>query len=137
MRTAFALVIAAPLFFGVLRASDLVPLATPPQNVEIRGFLGIVVPSSPKSVPTGDFRSILSVIAKTPAAAAGIQSGDYILSVDGRSTAELKSFGELVHLLQGAPDSKVRLELKRIGSGQVEILTLTRIGMGFAAGSPK
>jgi C-terminal processing protease CtpA/Prc len=107
------------------------------QNSEIRGFLGIVVPNSPKQGPTGDFRSIASVMPGSPAEAAGTKAGDYILAVDGKSTADLKSNLELIHALQGPPDSVVRLQLKRVADGRVETVSITRKKQLMSSAFPK
>ena len=114
-------------------AADVSPIP----GVEVRGFIGVVIPTSPKQVATGDFRSVLSIVPKSPAEAAAIKPGDFILSVNGQSTAPMKSYLDLVHALQGPPDSTVRLELKRIETGQIETIQITRSKQLFSADFPK
>jgi len=111
--------------------------AASPNGIEERGFVGVVISNAPKQAPTGDFRSILSVIPESAAAEAGIRPGDYILSVDGQSTAGMKSYAELLHALQGAPGTRIRLELKRIEGGRIETLTITRGKQLFSVDFPK
>jgi hypothetical protein len=94
-------------------------------GVEERGFVGLVM-RTPGPATTGDFRSIHWVTSGSPAASAGIKPHDYILSVDGQSTAEMKTLDALVHALQGAPGTPVRFELRRIESRKLETLTITR-----------
>jgi len=110
--------------------------ATPLIGFEERGFVGVVIGTT-KQVPGGDFRSILSVIPKSPAADAGIKSGDYIISVDGKSTAGMKTPFELIHALQGAPGTQIRLELKGVDSEGVDTLTITRAKQIFSVDLPK
>ena len=68
---------------------------------------------------------------------AGVKPGDYILSIDGVSTSSLKTYLELIHALQGAPGSSVKLELKRINSKRTETLNLTRAKQLFSVDIPK
>jgi C-terminal processing protease CtpA/Prc len=103
----------------------------------VRGFIGVLVPSAVSQVPTRDFRTILSIFPNSPAEAAGVAAGDYILAVDGKSTATMQEYLELVHALQGAPGSVVRLQLKRIADGQIETLAITRGKQFFGPGFPK
>src|SRR5262245_16803222 len=57
---------------------------------------------------------VIAPIEGTPAARAGIQSGDRILKIDETSTDDL-SIDDAVRLMQGARGSKVRLTINRKG----------------------
>ena len=84
------------------------------------GIIGIQLSAA------GDVRSIVGVVPNTPAAAAGIQAGDYILTVDGVNVA---AFGreELVGAISGQPGTQVVIALRRQGSDKREHLVLTRV----------
>ena len=73
-----------------------------------------------------DVRAIVSVMPNTPAAAAGVQPGDYILTVDGVNVAAL-SREELVGAISGEPGTQVVLALRRPGSDEHKRLVLTRV----------
>jgi carboxyl-terminal processing protease len=73
----------------------------------------------------GGLLKVIAPIDGTPAARAGIKSGDLITSVDGK-TIEGLSLEEAVDKLRGAPDTKVTLTLKRTGDSTPIVLTLTR-----------
>ena len=65
------------------------------------------------------------VIQGGPAARAGLQAGDLILSVDGK-TAETSGLPELVRLLKGQPQTKVKLSIKKTGTEQIVTTEITR-----------
>ncbi|WP_300297104.1 S41 family peptidase [Anaerosolibacter sp.] len=65
------------------------------------------------------------VIQGGPAARIGLQAGDLILSVDGK-TAEEDGLPELVRLLKGQPQTKVRLSVKKTGTAQIVTAEVTR-----------
>lgn len=65
-------------------------------------------------------------LPQSPAADAGIVPGDYIIAVDGRSTAGMKVHMDLFRVLQGAPDTVVRIEMKRVATGKIELIALKR-----------
>jgi len=92
-------------------------------SLELRGFIGLMVAESKAGE---DFRIIRAVDPDSPAYNAGITRGDYIVSVDGRSTVDLKSAEELQNLLKGDPGTSVRLELLKAKSGRAETLIITR-----------
>ena len=66
------------------------------------GIIGIQLSAA------GDIRLIAGVLPGSPAAAAGIQPGDYILTVDGMNVA---AFGreELIGAISGEPGTQVVL----------------------------
>ncbi len=99
-------------------------------NVETRGHfggLGIVIGQDDSEVLT-----VMSPIAGTPAAKAGILPGDKIVAIEGQSTADM-SLVEAVKLLRGPRGSKVTITVLRLqenGDGATEPeqfdVTLTR-----------
>ena len=74
----------------------------------------------------GDIRSVAGVMPNTPAAAAGIQVGDYILTVDGVNVAGF-SREDLVSAISGEPGTQVVLALRRQDRDEKERLVLTRV----------
>ncbi len=69
--------------------------------------------------------TVIAPLPETPAERAGIQTGDQIVEVDGRSTEGWNS-EEAVKALRGAPGSTVRITVRRVGLGQVLPYVLTR-----------
>ena len=61
----------------------------------------------------------------SPAAAAGLQTGDYVRAIDGRSTRDMSVF-EGTRLLRGAPGSKVVLTVIRGNAADPHEITLVR-----------
>ena len=61
----------------------------------------------------------------SPAAKAGIQTGDYIRAIDGRSTRDMQVF-EGVRLLRGQPGSSVKLTVLRGNAAEPHEVTLVR-----------
>lgn len=69
---------------------------------------------------------VVSPIDGTPAANAGLQSGDFITHIDGKLVAEM-TLQEAVETMRGAPGSKVTITVRRGGiTGQPFDVTLTR-----------
>ncbi|MBP7253787.1 MAG: S41 family peptidase [Alphaproteobacteria bacterium] len=69
---------------------------------------------------------VVSPIDGTPAANAGLQSGDFITHIDSKLVAEM-TLQEAVESMRGAPGSKVTITVRRGGlSGQPFDVTLTR-----------
>jgi carboxyl-terminal processing protease len=66
----------------------------------------------------GDRHKVISVLPNTPAAKAGILSGDFITAVDDRATADL-AIEEVAQRIQGQPGTNVRLTVLR-GEASVE-----------------
>jgi carboxyl-terminal processing protease len=71
------------------------------------------------------YAAVVAVIPNGPADKAGIDSGDIIEAVEGRSTHEL-SLAEITSLLSGAPGSTVNLEVVRARRSEPQKITLTR-----------
>jgi carboxyl-terminal processing protease len=82
------------------------------------GGLGIQI-SQQDGVPM-----VISPIDDTPAASAGIQPGDRIVAVDGRSTRGV-GLNDIVRILRGTPGTSVKLTLAR-GSDAPFDVTITR-----------
>jgi C-terminal peptidase prc len=68
------------------------------------------------------FISVVSTVPDSPAQRAGIESGDVIIAVDGRSVARL-SLEEVIALIRGEEGEKVTLTLRR----QENILNFTLV----------
>lgn len=58
--------------------------------------------------------TVMTPIAGTPASRAGIQSGDQIIKIDGKSTAGI-TIDKAVEKLRGEPGSKVSITIRRKG----------------------
>lgn len=72
----------------------------------------------------------------SPAAAAGLQTGDYVRAIDGRSTRDLSVF-EGTRLLRGAPGNKVVLTIIRGNAADPHEVTLVRARAAAAPVSSK
>jgi carboxyl-terminal processing protease len=68
---------------------------------------------------------VVSPIDGSPAAAAGIRSGDLVTAVNGKSVAGL-DLSDAVAQMRGPPDSRLRLTVKRQNVDQPLVFTLTR-----------
>lgn len=73
----------------------------------------------------GGLLQVISPIDGTPAAAAGLQPGDLITAVDGKTVQGL-SLNDAVAEMRGSPDTTVRLIVKREGVPDPITVTLTR-----------
>jgi carboxyl-terminal processing protease len=90
---------------------------------------------SGKALPTGDVgieltrQYYLRVIAArdgSPAAEAGLDTGDYIRMIDGQPTREM-SVWEGIRALRGAPGTKVKLTIFRGDANEPHEVELTRV----------
>jgi len=84
------------------------------------GGLGLEVTEDPNG-----FIRVVTPIDGTPAAKAGIKSGDLIVSLDGK-TVEGLSLNDAVNRMRGPPGSKITLTIKRAGVDNPIEVTLTR-----------
>ena len=75
---------------------------------------------------------VVSAMDETPAARAGIQSGDVISTIDGQPTAGFK-LKDAVDRMRGEKGTKVRLSLQREGQAEPIQLTLTRESIKVAS----
>jgi carboxyl-terminal processing protease len=89
---------------------------------------------SPNKRPAGDVgieltrQYYLRVIATrdgSPAAKAGLQTGDYVRAIDGKATRDMSVF-EGMRMLRGAPSSKVTLAVIRGNAAEPHEVTLVR-----------
>ncbi len=71
------------------------------------------------------FIKVVSPIDDTPAARAGVKAGDLILALDGKSVQGL-SLNDAVDQMRGAPNSTIRLTLKREGVDKPFELSMQR-----------
>jgi carboxyl-terminal processing protease len=69
--------------------------------------------------------TVVAPLPDTPAERAGVQTGDQIIAIDGRSTEGYKS-DQAVKELRGAPGSKVEIKIRRAGVDQPLVYGLTR-----------
>ncbi len=68
---------------------------------------------------------VIAPLSGTPAEAAGVQAGDFILKIDDKETADL-SLPEAVKMIRGAVGTKVKLTFLREGKNEPFDLELTR-----------
>jgi carboxyl-terminal processing protease len=72
-----------------------------------------------------DMLTVIAPLEASPGFEAGIQSGDQIVKIDGRST-ERMGLPAAVRLLRGRPGTTVELEVRRTSSGELLQVTITR-----------
>ncbi len=68
---------------------------------------------------------VMSPLIGTPAYRAGLESGDTILEIDGKSTEGIHR-DDAVRLLKGEPGTKVSLVVQHVGSTDKQSVTITR-----------
>jgi C-terminal processing protease CtpA/Prc len=91
-----------------------------PQDVKpTAGYVGVAVWPS-------DFRLVAGVLPNSPAAMAGVREGDYIIAIDRQPTA-LMAFTEFCERTFGYSGGLIALTVKRVDTGAVEELNLTRV----------
>nr|MCU0610123.1 S41 family peptidase [Chitinispirillaceae bacterium] len=69
--------------------------------------------------------TVMTPISGTPAYRAGIQSGDQIITIDGKSTAGI-TIDKAVGKLRGEPNTKVTITIRRKGEAKDMGYTITR-----------
>src|SRR5436190_4730076 len=86
------------------------------------------------ALPTGDvgivvsrqfYLRILGVRDGSPAARAGLRTGDFVRGIDGKPTREISAFTGM-RLLRGAPGSKVQLTVIRGNAAEPHVIDLVR-----------
>ena len=70
---------------------------------------------------------VLSPIPESPAEVAGIEAGDIIRAIDGKSTADM-TLDEAVSLMRGRPDTSVEITVER--NGAEHTYTVNRFKLG-------
>lgn len=99
------------------------------------GFSGMFVHFDRPDPTTGASVVVRAVYPDTPAAQAGIQPGDTILSIDGTDVAFLSSHGEVERALAGRPGSTKHLVTRKPGKAASQVdYTLTGAGRTTVAG---
>ena len=88
------------------------------QTTGTYGGLGLEVTSQDGAI------KIITPMDDTPAARAGIQSGDYIIAIDGESVLG-QQFNDAVRKMKGAPGTNVSVTISRYGKDPFD-LKLTR-----------
>ena len=83
------------------------------------GGLGIEVTQE------GGFIKVISPIDDTPAARAGVKSGDLITAIDGKTVQGL-SLNEAVEKMRGAPNTKINITIRREGAERPLDIAITR-----------
>ncbi|HEY2083949.1 MAG TPA: S41 family peptidase [Verrucomicrobiae bacterium] len=83
------------------------------------GGLGIVIGMK------DNFVTVVAPMEDTPGFKAGIQSGDRIIKVNGKSTENM-ALADVVKLLRGDPNTEVKVTMMRPSSNEVKDYTLTR-----------
>lgn len=74
---------------------------------------------------TDDWLTVISPMPGTPAAAAGLQSGDWIVEIEGKSTEGITT-EEAITKLRGKPGTKVTIKIARRGMDKPMEVTITR-----------
>lgn len=85
-------------------------------------FVGIGIEMKAES---GKGLLLVNVIPESPASEGGALAGDWIVAIEGRDCRKL-STEEAANLLQGAPNSRIRLTLADPNSGEERSATMTR-----------
>jgi len=112
---------------GMLSTLDEHSQYLPPQNYEDLmmstegefGGLGITI------VIRDHYPTVVSPIEGTPAFFMGIQGGDQIVEIEGKSTFDWES-NEAVKLLRGEPGTRVSIKIRREGVAEPIPFTITR-----------
>src|SRR4051812_1771714 len=108
--------------------------ASEARSLEAPGCASAVPTAACAGTPIGDVgieltrQYYLRVIAArddSPAAKAGLQTGDYVRAIDGKPTRDLSVF-EGMRLLRGAPGSKVMLTITRGNAAEPHQIELVR-----------
>jgi carboxyl-terminal processing protease len=98
------------------------PHERPEFEKNIRGIFGGV--GIQISMETGKLK-VVSPLEDTPAFKAGIQAGDEVTAIDGKSTSGI-NIDTAVHEIMGKPDTQVNLTIRREGKKELIEYSLTR-----------
>jgi carboxyl-terminal processing protease len=94
---------------------------------------GAIDPANPRRPP---WPQVAEVAASSPAATAGVQVGDFLVAIDGASTAELRNVlldaGASQARLRGASGTRVTVAVLRVGWRKPRPLPLVRIQQKLA-----
>ncbi len=69
--------------------------------------------------------TVVSPLPDTPAERAGLQAGDQVVEVDGKSTQNLKQ-DEALKVLRGKPNTRIELKVRRLGIGELLSFSIVR-----------
>ena len=86
---------------------------------ETSGSVGVVISKR------AGFVSMVAVLPSSPAEKAGLQAGDVIESIDGRTTRDM-SLAEIIHRLEGAPGTSVKVAVIRERAAEPKPFDLKR-----------
>lgn len=78
---------------------------------------------------------VVAPLPETPAERAGVEAGDQIIAVDGKSTRDLNQ-DDAIKTLRGAPGTPVTLEVRRSGVQELMRFTLVRETIHFRSVQP-
>jgi len=99
---------------------------TPPEVEEIEAHAPLPPAGIGVTLTRQYYLRIIAARDGSPAALAGLHTGDFIRDIDGKSTREL-SVWEGIHELRGQPGTTVKLTIIRGNAADPHDLTLTRI----------
>lgn len=85
------------------------------------GGIGAIIYKPTKDVPV----MINEPYANSPAAKAGLQCGDEILAIDGKTTIGLTA-AESSDKMKGKPGTQVTFHVRKVRSGEIKDITITR-----------
>lgn len=74
---------------------------------------------------TGKGMLLVNVLSESPAEEGGAKSGDLIVAIDGRDCRKMTT-EEAANLLQGSPNSRVRITLSDPENGEERVASMTR-----------
>jgi carboxyl-terminal processing protease len=105
-------------------------------NGEVTGIgIKLQEPEESASASSSEPKNLIiaEVVEKSPAALAGLQSGDRVLAIDGRSTVQMTT-NEAAKLIRGEDGNSLKLKLLRVGKGTFEVsLKRTQIEVSSVA----
>ncbi|MCS6801738.1 MAG: PDZ domain-containing protein [Chloroflexota bacterium] len=127
-----SLAAAGALVIGLVVGTGVVAAQTPPtqtpgaQQQQTRGWLGVVLNESNNQV------TVRSVVPDSPAARAGIQANDRIVSINGQNVTTIAQVQNILNPLQ--PNAQVQIVLNRNNATQTVTVTLGTVPARGARG---